>query len=89
MSSWKILSIALLSVSLTAACAKKEGADATLLSSADEGRVALRRWLFRLPQAPQKDLVVSVGDRIFFDFDSSSRARRPEPVFGQAGCVDG
>ena len=71
MSSWKILSIALLSVSLTAACAKKEGADATS-SSADEGRSSPEAVVVQAAPGTQKDLVVSVGDRIFFDFDSSS-----------------
>ncbi len=71
MPSWKILSIALLSLSLTAACAKKEGADATS-SASDDARNSPEAVVVKAVPGSQKDLVVSVGDRVFFDFNSSS-----------------
>ena len=71
MPSWKILSVALLSLSLTAACAKKEGADAAS-SSTSSDRNSPEAVVVKAVPGSQKDLVVSVGDRIFFDFNSSS-----------------
>jgi peptidoglycan-associated lipoprotein len=70
MSSWKFLSVALLSVFMATACAKKEGATADDASS-DSGRSSPEAVAVKAVPGSQKDLVVSVGDRVFFDYDAN------------------
>ncbi|MGR4001108.1 MAG: OmpA family protein [Alphaproteobacteria bacterium] len=76
MSSWKILTIAITAVFLTAACAQRGDEATTSSSSSSSGSASGSSGATAAPAqlepGSQEDLVVSVGDRVFFDFDASA-----------------
>ncbi|MDA8001107.1 MAG: peptidoglycan-associated lipoprotein Pal [Alphaproteobacteria bacterium] len=76
MSSWKILTVAVLAVFLTAGCAQRADEAATSASSSASSSGGSSSGASAAPAqveaGSQEDLVVSVGDRVFFDFDSSA-----------------
>ena len=75
MPSWKFLAVAVFSVSMLSACAQR-GEDSASSGSSGSSSSASGGGaeVSPLDAAPgsQEDLVISVGDRIFFDYDQSS-----------------